>query len=140
MTREEMIAYFARRQESWRRRDAAALAADHADNTVVESPIGGTLTGRAAVENIYKSLFLAFPDIEFQMDELVIDGNHVVLVWTSYGTHVGDFLGLSHSGKRFKTSGVFIYRLEAGKIAHERRIYDFSGLLIQLGILKAKPF
>jgi len=35
--------------------------------------------------------------------------------------------------------GVFLYDLRDGRIAHERRIYDFTGLLIQAGLLKAKP-
>jgi hypothetical protein len=26
-----------------------------------------------------------------------------------------------------------------GKIQHERRVYDFTGLMVQLGVLKAKP-
>jgi hypothetical protein len=26
-----------------------------------------------------------------------------------------------------------------GLIAHERRVYDFTGLLIQLGVLRSKP-
>jgi hypothetical protein len=34
---------------------------------------------------------------------------------------------------------VFFYRLENGRIVHERRIYDFTGLLLQIGVLKAKP-
>ena len=28
---------------------------------------------------------------------------------------------------------------EAGLITHERRIYDFTGLLVQVGVLRAKP-
>jgi hypothetical protein len=32
-----------------------------------------------------------------------------------------------------------MHRLRAGKIVHERRIYDFTGLLIQVGLLKTKP-
>jgi hypothetical protein len=35
--------------------------------------------------------------------------------------------------------GVFVYELKDGKIVHERRVYDFTGLLIQTGLLKAKP-
>jgi hypothetical protein len=34
---------------------------------------------------------------------------------------------------------VFVYELKDGKIVHERRIYDFTGLLIQIGVLKVKP-
>jgi hypothetical protein len=29
--------------------------------------------------------------------------------------------------------------LENGKIVRERRIFDFTGLLVQIGVLKAKP-
>jgi hypothetical protein len=34
---------------------------------------------------------------------------------------------------------VFFYQFENGKIVRERRIYDFTGLLVQIGVLKAKP-
>ena len=34
---------------------------------------------------------------------------------------------------------VWIQKIQDGLIVHERRLYDFSGLLIQLGVLKVKP-
>jgi hypothetical protein len=34
---------------------------------------------------------------------------------------------------------VRLFTMRDGRIAHERRYYDFTGLLIQIGILKAKP-
>lgn len=34
---------------------------------------------------------------------------------------------------------VFLYELQDGTIVRERRIFDFTGLLVQIGILKAKP-
>ncbi len=34
---------------------------------------------------------------------------------------------------------VFFYQLENGKIVRERRIYDFTGLLVQIGVIKARP-
>ena len=33
----------------------------------------------------------------------------------------------------------FVYTLRDGAIVHERRILDFTGVLIQVGVLKAKP-
>ena len=36
-------------------------------------------------------------------------------------------------------AGAFIYRLQDGLIVHERRILDFTGVLIQVGVLRAKP-
>ena len=55
------------------------------------------------------------------------------------GTHIGEFLGMPPTGKRFTMPAVFFYQLENGKIVRERRIYDFTGLLVQIGVIKAKP-
>jgi hypothetical protein len=34
---------------------------------------------------------------------------------------------------------VLIFEWRDGKIAVERRLYDFTSLLLQVGVLKAKP-
>jgi predicted ester cyclase len=54
-------------------------------------------------------------------------------------THAGDFMGLPGSGKRFDIDGVQLFEMKDGLIAYERRYYDFTGMLIELGILRAKP-
>ena len=71
MTRQEIIAFFARRLDALARHDTAALAADHAENGVVESPWAGTVSGRAAIEQAYRQVFAAFPDLAFQHEELL---------------------------------------------------------------------
>ena len=43
------------------------------------------------------------------------------------------------TGRRIEVSGCFIYRIEGQQIQHERRILDFTGLLVQVGVLRAKP-
>ena len=43
------------------------------------------------------------------------------------------------TGKSFRVPAVFLYDLKDGQIARERRIYDFTGVLMQVGLLKAKP-
>ena len=48
-------------------------------------------------------------------------------------------LGFEPTGKRFQMSVAFVHLLKDRKIVHERRIYDFTGLLVQIGILKARP-
>ena len=58
---------------------------------------------------------------------------------TLEGTDSGQFLGLPPTGKSFRIPAVFLYELKDGQIARERRIYDFTGLLVQIGLLKAKP-
>ena len=139
MTREEIMAFFTRREAAWRAHDAAALAADHASDGVVISPTGGVLEGRADIERIYSIWFTAFPDLAFASTDVLVDGNRAVLVATVTGTHAGDFFGLPASGRRLQASFAFLYTLVDGVIVHEHRILDFTGVLIQVGVLKVKP-
>jgi len=139
MTREEIAAMFTRREAAWRARDAAALAADHALLGSVVSPTGGVLEGRPDIERIYRVWFTAFPDLIFSTEDLLIDGDRAALLARISGRHAGEFFGMPSTGRLIELSCVCIYRLEDGLIAHERRVLDFTGLLVQLGVLRAKP-
>jgi steroid delta-isomerase-like uncharacterized protein len=139
MTHDEVVAFFERRQIAFDRLDADTLAADYADTCLVDSPTGGTHTGPAAVRKVLKAVFDAFVDMKVQTDSLVIDGNHVAQCLSIQGTNIGGFLGLSASGKPFHVAAVFLYDLKDRQIVRERRIYDFTGMLTQIGVLKTKP-
>lgn len=139
MTRQEISAFFADRQARWDAHDAEALAADHADDGSVQSPMHGTRRGRHAIAGSYRALFEAFPDWKFVGDELIIDGDRVAQAFSAEATHVGDFMGLAGTNRRFRIQGVRIYDMAGGQIQAERRLYDFTSLLIQIGVLRSKP-
>jgi steroid delta-isomerase-like uncharacterized protein len=139
MTRDEIFALFTRREAAWRTRDASALTADHAPDGVVVSPTGGVLEGLVEIERIYRVWFTAFPDLLFTTEDLIVDDNRAALLCRITGSHAGEFFGMPPTGRRIEVSGAFIYRIEKGRIAHERRILDFTGLLVQVGVLRAKP-
>ena len=139
MSRDQVLEFFKRRQEAYDDLDAAALAADYADDAIIESPTAGVHTGRDAAEKVLRTVFNAFLDHRVKIEHLIIDGNEVASVLMLEGTHIGEFLGLPPTGKPFTMPAVFFYQLENGKIVKERRIYDFTGLLVQIGVLKAKP-
>jgi steroid delta-isomerase-like uncharacterized protein len=138
-TRADVAALFDRREAAYDNLDAAALSADYAENAVVDSPTGGTHTGRAAIQRVHEAVFKAFLDLKIVTTDLLIDGNRVAQLMTIEGTNIGGFLGLSASGKPFKLNAVFVYELKDGQIVRERRIYDFTGMLAQIGVLKTKP-
>jgi steroid delta-isomerase-like uncharacterized protein len=138
-TREQVEAMFARRQGAFDNLDAAALSADYAEDCIIESPSSGTLRGPWAADHARRAWFDAFPDLKYKTDRLIIDGEMVVQIATLEGTDIGGFMGLPPSGKAFRVPAVFTYQLRGGKIVREQRIYDFTGVLVQIGTLKAKP-
>lgn len=139
MTREEIVAFFARRQEALERLDVAALTDLHAEDSVLESAMAGTVIGRAGIEEFYRRLFASFPDFSYEPDELVIDGDRVVQTATFGGTDTGGFMGMRPTRKQVRIPGVFLFTLRNGQIVRLRSVYDFTGLLVQVGVLKVKP-
>jgi steroid delta-isomerase-like uncharacterized protein len=139
MTRDAAQQFFDRRVDAWRRRDVEALMLAHTDDCVLESPIAGKVTGRAAIENVYRAFVTSFPDMTIENPDLIVDGDRAVQTVTFSGTNTGGFMGMAPTGKRFSFAAVLICTLRGGQIAHERRIYDFTGFLLEIGVLKAKP-
>ena len=80
MTRDDILSLFDRRRDACRRRDSAALAADHTEDCTLNSPMAGTLTGRDAIRSVYQTWFTGFPDIALDDEELIIDGDRVVQI------------------------------------------------------------
>jgi len=139
MTRQDILALFDRWQVAYDRRDVLALTNLHAEDGVVESLVAGTVKGRAAIGDVYRAWLTAFPDVVITSDELLIDGLRAAHLVTHTGTDRGGFMGLPPTGKPFRVPIVYLDEFRDGHILHERRIYDFTGLLVQIGVLKAKP-
>jgi steroid delta-isomerase-like uncharacterized protein len=140
MTRDEILAMITRRADAWRRLDAVTLVADYADDAVIESPMaGGTTHGAEQAKQVFQTYFNAFPDLDMQGGEVLVDGQRAAVMATFTGTDRGGFMGMPASGRRVTIPVVFLYEFRDGKIVRDRRVYDFTGLLIQVGTLKAKP-
>jgi steroid delta-isomerase-like uncharacterized protein len=140
MTNDEIRSFLDRFVHAWERGDAAALGACYTDDCVVVSPIFRTLKGRAQVEKSYVDLFKAFEQDTVRVDDVVIEvPARAVIVWTSNSIHAGEIFGMPPSGKKIERTIAYILTLQDGRIAKEVRIYDFTSMLMQLGVLRAKP-
>jgi predicted ester cyclase len=140
MTRDEITAMFARRMDAIARRDVNLIASQHAPDCEHVSPLaGGIVRGREAIGQLYDTWFKGFPDFALASEELLIDGDRVVQVSTQSGTDTGGFMQLPPTGKPFRVSVVWLFTVKDNQFVHVRPIYDFTGTLVQIGVLKAKP-
>jgi predicted ester cyclase len=77
----------------------------------------------------------AFPHIRDTVEELVSEGDRVVVRWTSRGIHQGKFRGVAPTGRHVTFTGMRLFRIAEGKIAESWVNIDELGLLEQLGMV-----
>jgi len=74
------------------------------------------------------------PDLLVTVDEMLAEGDKVVVRGSWQGTNTKEFQGNSPTGKRFDFAYIAIYRLEEGKIIEGRLVEDMLNMYRQLGI------
>jgi steroid delta-isomerase-like uncharacterized protein len=96
--------------------------------------------GAPSVEGIKEAnLFWhrVLPDLHFTIEDMIAEGETVVVRWTARGTHQGDWemeLGtIPASGQATTTPGTSSYYLRDGKIIRDENHIDFVSLLKQMG-------
>jgi steroid delta-isomerase-like uncharacterized protein len=139
MTREQIVGVMQAMQRARNAKDPAALAAMHTDDGVVYSPMFGEVRGRAEIERTYREMFQTFVDWTWESGDLIIDGDRCAEIFTATATHSHEMFGVEATHRRFRVQGVLVFEFRDGKIATERRLYDFTSLLVQVGVLKTKP-
>lgn len=108
------------------------------DHQVV--PGGATLGNtKADVRQAHVMLKDAFPDVQFALQDLIIEGDSVVMRVSGEGTHKGSFFGIPPTGKHLSWTGVRLLRLENGKFAEGTSELDQVGILQQMGIIPSPP-
>ena len=59
---------------------------------------------------------VAAPDIHFDIQDQVAEGNKVATRWIARGTHRGEFMGIAPSGQNLTVTGMSFHRIEKGLI------------------------
>lgn len=115
------------------------------DEVVAEDVAAGSLLvtddappeviGRDGVRAGYRRNIAAFPDYAVTIEELIAEGDRVVMHWTHRGTHQGEFLGVPATGREIVGAAVSIYRVVDGRIAEVRAMFDRAEVWEQLGLI-----
>jgi steroid delta-isomerase-like uncharacterized protein len=78
-----------------------------------------------------------FPDLRFNVEEMVAENDKVAVGWTISGTHKGEFRGISPTGRKVSVEGITINQIAGGKIMDSYISLDYLGLMQQLGAAPA---
>jgi predicted ester cyclase len=90
---------------------------------------------REGVKVLTTMLRSAFPDFKATLDDIVAEGDKVVIRQTWSGTQKGEFMGIPPTGKKVSFGVIDIMRFEGGKVVEHWGQMDSMGMMQQLGAI-----
>lgn len=94
---------------------------------------GVEASGKQAIKDVLAKLYKAFPDIEYEIDDVIVSGDKLALRWRGHGTHKGDYFGIPATNREASYDGITLYELAGDKIARIWVSTNIFGLLRDLG-------
>jgi steroid delta-isomerase-like uncharacterized protein len=141
---EEFAGDFADRwQKAWNARIPERVTELCTEDVTWEDPITERPErGRAAVAAYLRSVWLAFPDLEFSWPEgpyVSFGKTKLALHWHVKGTMLGalDPPGFAPTGRRIEIDGVDLLELRDGLVSAYTGFFDVQGVARQAGVVPA---
>lgn len=122
--------------KAWNAHDPDGVARLVSNDFVSESDtLPAALRGQDAVRQVVQMYLRAFPDLHFEIEQILSSGDHVTLRWRATGTHRGELMGIPATNRAADTHGCTVEEVRDGKIVREWVYWDTGNLLRQLGVL-----
>lgn len=115
-------------------RDMDAFAETHATDAVLHDHDEEFHGVEASIEH-ERTIYEAFPDMEYRLEEILAEGDLVACRWTVAGTHEGEFEGVPPTGEAVEIPASGLMRVDDGQITEAWLTYDRLGLMQQLGVV-----
>jgi steroid delta-isomerase-like uncharacterized protein len=106
----------------------ACVSCYSADARLQDPRFPQPVQGNQYVREGFKYWFDAFPDVYVTITDRIIDGQKVALEWTFEATHLGEYLDVQPSGRRFKVLTAAHFEVENGKVTRDFSLFDASAL------------
>lgn len=125
-------------QRVWNEGDASAVPQFLADAYTIHSDPGDawegqTLTREGFVNRLTVSRS-AFPDLHFDISDIIAGPESVAIAWRMRGTHSAPMGALPATGKKIDVAGMTIYYFRDGMITGHRQVVDRLTVGRQLGL------
>ncbi|HEY1297935.1 MAG TPA: ester cyclase [Chloroflexota bacterium] len=100
-----------------------------------EAPPGVESRGPEGLKGAVRWLSAAFPDMHMAIDDVIAEGDKVVLLTTMSGTHQAPFWGIPPTGRHFACRHVHVVRIVDGIVVEHWAVRNDLEFLEQLGVM-----
>lgn len=106
---------------------------DFAEDFVEHEPVPGMDNTRETPRQMFTMLRSAFPDLRFRVQDVLQDGDKVVVRYAMAGTHKADFLGVPASGGEIDVNVIDILQFRDDKCIAHWGVTDTFAMMMQMG-------
>lgn len=104
-------------------------------NVVTHGFFGMDASDREGYRAFFERFGAAFGNQEFVVEDLVVEGDLLVVRFSMSAVHRGEILGIEPTGRALSWTGAAIDRYEDGRIVEAWLYPDYLSILGQLGVL-----
>ena len=105
------------------------------EDYVEHDPFPGQGNGLADLKARVAGFFAAFDPLQFTIQDIIAEGDKVVVRWTNAGTDRSGFLGMPATGRDFGIAGIDVHVVRDGKLAEHWHVVDLLAQMQQLGLI-----
>jgi steroid delta-isomerase-like uncharacterized protein len=102
-------------------------------------PMPAAARGPAGLKEHIHGWLAAFPDLQWELQTMIADGERVVTWAVARGTHAGPWLGIPATGRRVAIQCVVLHRVVDGRIVEDWVVTEALGLFQQLDLVADTP-
>jgi steroid delta-isomerase-like uncharacterized protein len=111
-----------------------------AEDFVEHETTPGLPPTREGTIQLFKMMQAAFPDMKWDAQDILVDGDKVVARVRFSGTNDGEFMGMPATGRSVSVEAIDIVRFGDDGLAREHwGVIDQMGLMMQLGAIPGPP-
>lgn len=92
--------------------------------------------GAAGLKPIIKAIRKGFPDLHYEIKDIIVTKNKAVARVVMTGTQTDTLFGIPPTGKHIEVNQINIEQIESGRITEHWRVTDELGMMKQLGVVK----
>ena len=127
-------------QKVWNEKDFDSIPLFVDNEYTIHLDTGDLWEGKTLDNNEFKTRlefsFNSFPDINFDIQTAIQDGNFVAITWVMTGTNLGNIGNFPPTAKPIRTLGTTIYHFRNGKVSGHSQVFDRTTIMKQLGFIK----
>jgi steroid delta-isomerase-like uncharacterized protein len=122
-------------KEVWNQGKLSTIDELVSSDFVNHSPAPGLPADREGFKQFVMMYRNAFPDVKITIEDIVAEGDRVMIRWSATGTHKGEIMGVEPTNKEVDVTGMSENRISNGKVVEQWNEFDVMGMMQQIGAI-----